>query len=316
MQMRLFTRSSSELRYIVEPLDKNLTTLGDRVRELEQKREGAYQGLQEQLRELATTQKQLQTTTLTLGEALKSSTARGRWGELQLRRVVELAGMKEHVDFDEQLTTEEGRPDMVIYLPNGGSLPLDSKAPMAAYLEAFQIDDERQRQAKLDEHVKAMRNRIKELSRRRYTGKGEQPAPFVVMFVPNETSVAAAFERDPRLLDDALELHILIATPVTLLAMLLSVGYSWQQVQLLENAKQIADEAKTLYERLTKFTDHLAGVGTSLSSAISAYNSAVGSLEHRLLPSARRVQELGVNVPDLPELAPIDQAPRRVEATE
>lgn len=305
-------RTKSEL----EPLGQSLHKLDEHIRELEQKREGAYGELQEQLRQLGETQSDLQRTTTSLSQALRSSTARGQWGELQLRRIVELAGMLEHVDFDEQQSAGDGRPDMIVRLPNGGALPLDAKTPMDAYLDAMNASGEQIQRDKLVAHAKAVRSRIRDLSRKQYWNQFEQAPEFVILFVPYESCLGAAFEQDENLLDDALKDHVIVTSPVTLLALLKAVAYGWQQVSITENARQIAEEGRDLYRRLSILTGHIDEVGTHLGRAVNAFNGMIGSLESRLLPSARRFQALDVDRTDLPELHAIDQAPRHITAEE
>lgn len=305
-------RTKSEL----EPLGQSLHKLDEHIRELEQKREGAYGELQAQLRQIGETQSDLQRTTTSLSQALRSSTARGQWGELQLRRIVELAGMLKHVDFDEQLSAGDGRPDMIVRLPNGGLLPVDAKTPMDAYLDAMNTPGEQIQRDKLAAHAKAVRSRIKDLSRKQYWGQFERSPEFVILFVPYESCLSAAFEQDGNLLDDALKNHVVVTSPVTLLALLKAVAYGWQQVSITENVRQIAAEGRDLYRRLSILTGHVDEVGVHLGRAVNAFNSMVGSLESRLLPAARRFQELDVDSTDLPELHSIDQAPRQIMAEE
>jgi DNA recombination protein RmuC len=305
-------RTKAEL----DPLGTSLEKLDERIRELEEKREGAYQGLQEQLRQLAQTETTLQQTTHTLSQALRSSTTQGQWGELQLHRVVELAGMVEHVDFEEQLGGQDGRPDMLVRLPNGGILPLDAKTPMSAYLDAIESDGPEVRQQKLAAHCQAMKGRIRDLSRKQYWDQFAEAPQFVVMFVPNEACLSAAFRLDGGLLDYALEARVLIASPVTLLALLKAVGYGWQQVTVTENARQIAEEGRTLYSRIGVLLEHIGSLGTHIGRSVDAYNDLVGSLEHRLLPSARRFTDLGVGTEALPPAEGVDQAPRRLSVEE
>ncbi len=300
----------AELQGLVEPLEETLKTLDSQVRELEQKREGAYQGLQEQLRQLANTHQRLQNTTISLVQALKSPSIRGRWGEVQLRRLVEMAGMVDHVDFNEQAATDEGRPDMIVRLPREGILPVDSKTPMQAYLEAIEAPDEQAREAKLNEHAQAMRHRVHELSQKRYWQQFERTPEFVVMFVPNEACLSAAFERDPNLLEYAFQQHVLPTTPVTLLALLKAVAYGWQQQQVTENARQIAEQGRQLYERVSVFVNHLVDLGKRLDQAVQDYNEAIGSLESRVLPAARRFRDLGAVTTELPSPAPIERQVR------
>ena len=285
----------SEMHGLVDPLRANLQALDSHLRDLEQKREGAYSGLQEQVRQLASAQTALQTTTLTLAQALKSGSVRGRWGEVTLRRVVELADLVRHVDFDEQSSGDLGRPDMIVHLSNQGVVPVDAKVPLNAYLESIEARDEDTRRAKLAEHARAMKARVRELGQRRYWEQFERTPDFVVMFVPNEACLGAAFESDPALLEEAIQQHVLVASPVTLLALLKSVAYGWQQAQVADNARAIAQLGQEVYKRLETFIDHLADLGKSLNRAAEAYNQAIGSLERRLLPSARRLQEAGVS---------------------
>jgi DNA recombination protein RmuC len=305
-------RTKSEL----EPLNQSLEKLDDRIRELEQKREGAYQGLQEQITGLSQAHSALHETTLTLSQALRSSSVRGRWGELQLRRVVELAGLMDHIDFEEQPSTDSGRPDLVVHLPSGGALPVDAKAPMKAYLDAVEENDEERRVQRLEDHAKALRARVRTLSRKQYWEQFECTPQCVVMFVPNEACLSAAFQQDGGLLEYAMQSQILIASPVTLLGLLKAVGYGWQQVSLAENARQIAEEGRVLYRRLGRVIEHMDSLGTNLGRAVGSFNALVGSLEYRLLPSARRFRELGVDAAELPGVDRIDQGARRPDVEE
>lgn len=296
----------SEMHGLVDPLRDNLQALDTHLRDLEQKREGAYSGLQEQVRQLASAQNDLQSTTLTLAQALKSGSVRGRWGEVTLRRVVELADLVRHVDFEEQSSTDQGRPDMIVHLSNQGVVPVDAKVPLTAYLESIEARDEETRRARLLDHSRAMRARVRELGQRRYWEQFERTPDFVVMFVPNEACLAAAFEGDPALLEEAIQQHVLVASPVTLLALLKSVAYGWQQAQVADNARAIALLGQEVYKRLETFIDHLADVGKGLNRAAEAYNQAIGSLERRLLPSARRLQEAGLSTSVIEPPAQLD----------
>ncbi len=282
------------LSRLVDPMRENLAALEGHVRELEGKREGAYQGLTEQIQGLSRSHSELQRTTLTLTQALKSPTVRGRWGEMQLRRVVEMAGMVSHVAFAEQVATDGGRPDMIIHLPQAGVLPVDAKVPLAAYMEAMESDDADIRKSRLDGHARAMRSRIRDLSGKKYWAQFTDAPEFVVMFLPNEACLGAAFERDPDLLEYAVGLQVLPTTPVTLLAMLKAVAYGWQQHRITENTRQIAAEGQALYSRLETFLAHFADMGKQLDRAVEGYNRALGSFERRLLPVARRFQEMKI----------------------
>ncbi|WP_457637650.1 DNA recombination protein RmuC [Oceanithermus sp.] len=281
----------AELAGLVEPLRENLNKLEKQVLELEQKRESAYGSLEEQLRELAWQQQELRQATTTLGTALKGSSARGLWGELQLKRIIELAGMTAHVDFEEQVHTAQGRPDLAVYLPGGGQLPVDAKAPLAAYLKAVEADDEAEKRRLLGEHARQVRARVRELAGKEYWRGFAEAPEFVVLFVPSEAALAAAFEADGKLLDDAMARRVLIAGPVTLLALLKAVAYGWQQRELSENARHLAEAGQELVERFERFSKSLAEVGAGLQKSLEAYNRTVGSYRSRLLPAARRFAE-------------------------
>jgi DNA recombination protein RmuC len=205
-----------------------------------------------------------------------------------------MAQMTQHVDFTEQVTGDAGRPDMVIHLSNEGELPVDAKVPLNAYLEAIEASDDETRRRKLVEHARAMRARMRELGARGYWNQFERTPDFVVMFVPNEACLAAAFESDPALLDDAISQHVIVASPVTLLALLKAVAFGWQQALVAENARTIAQQGQDLYKRLETFVQHLTELGRSLNRSAEDYNRVIGSLERRLMPAARRLQESGL----------------------
>jgi DNA recombination protein RmuC len=291
----LTAQVKKDFQGVVDPLKESLTSLDGHVRALEKSREGAYKEMVQRLSELRDTHTKLQQSTISLTEALRSPTVRGRWGEIQLRRVVEMAGMVNHVAFDEQATTDLGRPDMIAHLPNRGVLPVDSKVPLTAYLAAMEAPDEETRKRHLDEHARAMKSRVKELGQKQYWDQFEKAPDFVVMFVPNEACLGAAYERDAGLLEYAIDKKVLISSPVTLLALLRTVAYGWQQQQINENAKMIADEGRDLYGRLDNFIRHFSEVGESVEKVVRRYNAAVGSLDRRLMPAARRFQELGLS---------------------
>ena len=300
----------SEMQNLMTPVRENLDKLDGHVRLLEEKREGAYQALGQQLKELVEVQHKLQTTTVTLSQALKSSSVRGQWGEVQLRRVVELAGMERRVAFDEQVSGDSGRPDMVVYLPGGGVLPVDAKTPMTAYLNAAEAGDDATYKNYMRAHAQAVRSRVRELGQKAYWSQFEKAPEIVVMFVPVEASVAAAFEEEPSLLDDALQSKVLIATPVTLLALLKAVAYGWQQQAMSENARHIAAEGKELYQRITPFFRHLNSLRRHIDQTVESYNQSIGSLERRVLPSVQRLQELDVGDGELDAPETIDQRTR------
>jgi DNA recombination protein RmuC len=246
---------------------------------------------------------------------MRSSTARGRWGELQLRRVVELSGMQQHVDFVEQATTDAGRPDMIVRLPNGGELPVDAKAPATAYLQAVESEGDVQVQ-RLAEHAKAFRQRIQELSRKQYWAQFPQAPEAVVMFVPMESALAAAFEADPELFEYGVAHRVLIASPVTLVALLRAAAFGWQQSRVAENAREIARQGGELYERLLNVLRPVVGLGSQLARTVEHYNKSIASLESRLLPAARRFRDLTAANEELPDLPPVDREPRQLSLGE
>ena len=307
----------SEMQNLMTPVRENLDKLDGHVRSLEEKREGAYRALGQQLKELMDMQHKLQTTTVTLSQALKSSSVRGQWGEIQLRRVVELAGMERYVAFEEQVSGDSGRPDMVVYLPGGGELPVDAKTPMTAYLEAAEAGDDAEYKDYMRAHAQAVRSRVRELGQKAYWSQFEKSPEVVVMFVPVEASVAAVFEEDPGLLEYALQSKVLITTPVTLLAFLKAVAYGWQQQAVSENARQIAAVGKELYQRITPFFRHLNNLRRHIDQTVESYNQSIGSLERRILPSVNRLQELDVGDGELDAPQTIDQRTRSLpEASE
>ncbi|MGH9428151.1 MAG: DNA recombination protein RmuC, partial [Terriglobia bacterium] len=291
---QLKTAAKDELGVVVEPLKQELTKLDTYVRELESKREGAYSTIGTQLQLLQGFQDSLKQQTTALTQALKSPTVRGRWGEVQLRRLVELAGMEDHVDFSEQESGESGRPDMIVRLPPDGILPIDSKVSLGAFLKAMENEDEQVRKDSLVEHARTLRSRVRELSQKAYWAQFERAPEVVVMFVPIESSLAAAFQYDPELFEYAISNKVLISSPVVFFALLKAIAYGWQQQQVAKNAAQIAEQGRTLYERLVNFVGYLTGIGKSLESSVTKYNEAIGSLEGRLLPAARRFREMGV----------------------
>ena len=307
---QLKVTAKDELGGVVGPLKEELTKLDKHVRELEGKREGAYSKLGTQLTLLQTLQDSLKQQTTTLAEALRAPTVRGRWGEVQLRRLVELAGMEDHVDFVEQESGEVGRPDMTVRLPQGGILPIDSKVPLGDFLKAMETEDEQLRKQALLKHAQALRSRVRELSQKAYWDQFPKTPEVVVMFVPVEASLGAAFQRDSELFEYAIDNKVLVSSPVVLFALLKAVAFGWQQHQIAENARQIADQGKTLYDRILKFVEYLSGMGKSLESCVMKYNDAIGSLEGRLLPAARRFIEMGVTAKKIDSPRHVELQPR------
>jgi DNA recombination protein RmuC len=307
---QLKTTAREELTGVVAPLREELSKLDKQVRELEARREGAYSSLGTQLEGLHKLQDSLRQQTTTLAQALKSPTIRGRWGEVHLRRLVELSGMAQHVDFSEQESTDTGRPDMVIRLPENGIVPVDSKVPLDAFLKAMEVEDEEARRQLLAEHAKAFRGRIRELAQRAYWEQFERIPEVVVMFVPIEASLSAAFQSDRDLFEYAFQNKVLVTSPIALFALLRSIAFGWQQQQVAENAAEIAAQGKSLYERVMTFVGHLSGVGKSLEASVKKYNEAVGSLDTRVLPAARRLRDLGVGSADVDAPGAVDVQPR------
>jgi len=246
---------------------------------------------------------------------------RGRWGEIQLERVVEMAGMMDHVDFNRQVTTEteDGRlrPDLTVHLPGGKTIVIDAKAPLEAYLSAIEAKDEATAKEFMKGHARHVRVHVQKLSEKAYQNQFVNAPEFTVMFLPGENFFSAALEHDPALIDDGIKDHVIIATPTTLIALLKAVAFGWRQEKVAESAQEIKNLGKVLYERLSTLADHFGKVGLSLDRAIGAYNDAVGSLETRVLPAARRFQELEVTTVDvIEEVKPVEKSTRALQAAE
>lgn len=314
-------RRQSAIGDMIKPLKDSLEKVDGKIGELEKSRVGAYTELREQVKQLAHSHSQLQSETGNLVKALRAPHVRGRWGEIQLRRVVELAGMLQYCDFNEQETvaTEDTRirPDMVVRLPGNRTIVVDSKVPFDAFYESISTTDDEVRANKLKEHARLVRTHITSLSRKSYW-ETLQPTPeFVLLFLPGETFYSAALENDPKLIEDGIGQRVIIATPTTLIALLKAVSYGWRQEQMAENAQEVSDLARTLYDRLRVFTNHFDDIGRNLDRALEAYNRGVRSLESRVLVTARRFKERGAIAGDEIEiLEPIDKAARPLSRDE
>jgi DNA recombination protein RmuC len=296
---------------LVRPIQDSLKQYQEKADALERERQQAYGGLSSLLQGLAVTQERLKLETANLVAALRQPNVRGRWGELTLRRVVELAGLSEHCDFTEQKTVEgeEGalRPDLVVHLPNRRDIVIDAKAVLAAYLEAQEAATDEARQAALGRHAAHLKERVRALSRKEYWKSIGDSAEFVVLFVPGEPFLAAAVQQDPGLVEEALKARIVIATPTTLVALLKAVHLGWQQERMNENAQEVAKLGASLFEGMAIWAGHLRRLGESIAGSVDHFNMAQSSLD-RVLGKARKMKELGVeSAKDLPEIKPVEK---------
>ena len=307
---------------LVKPLGESLTKFESKVDAIEKAREGAYRAITEQVKSLAEGQTGLRSETSRLVQALRRPQTRGRWGEYQLKNVLEMAGMTEHVDFVEQSTIEgdEGRlrPDVIIRVPGGKSIIVDAKTPLDAYLNAVEAPDEGARERFIADHARQVHDHVRALSSRDYWKALPETPEFVVMFVPGESFFAAAVESDPALFESAARQRVLISTPTTLIALVKTIAYGWQQEKLAENAQAVAAQGRDLYERIKTFGGHMGDLGRSLQQTVERYNRGIGSLERRVLPAARKFESLGVAPAGstIPPLEPIELDPRKPQAEE
>jgi DNA recombination protein RmuC len=313
-------QSQEAVSRAVAPLHDVLRRYEQRVGELEHDRVDAYAELREQVRSMGAVSGELRTETKQLVAALRAPQVRGRWGEHQLRRIVEAAGLLEHCDFLEQVTgttDHQGvRPDMLVRLHGGRSVVVDAKAPFDSYLSAMEARDERTRDGHLDQHARVLRGHVDALAAKAYWTAFPQTPDFVVLFVPADPFLDAALQRDATLLEHAFSRNVVLATPATLVALLRTVAYSWRQEALAQNAVAVHELARELYGRLGTLGEHVGKLGSSLSGAVTAYNKAVGSLESRVLVSARKLADMGLSDDELETPAQIEIAPRQPQAPE
>jgi len=306
------------IKGLVGPLEEALKRYEQQVKALEESRQKAYGSLEEQLKSLTSTQQQLQKETGNLVTALRTPQVRGQWGEVTLRRVVELAGMSDHCDYEEQPSadTETGRvrPDMIVHLPADRDIVVDAKVSLAAYLDALSAESEDQRKDCLQRHAQQLRKHMTQLAGKSYWEQFKRAPEMVVMFIPGESFFAAAVDCDKSLIEDGMSRRVVLATPTTLLALLRAVAYGWRQEQIAQNAQEISDLGKQLYDRLRTLAEHFANVGKSLQKANEAYNKAVGSMETRVFSAARRFKELGAAAgEEIGVVEPIDATPRSLD---
>ncbi|MDA8241792.1 MAG: DNA recombination protein RmuC [Nitrospiraceae bacterium] len=302
---------------MIKPLSETLKRYEEQIRAMEESRHKAYGSLEEQLRSLASTHENLQRETSNLVSALRKPQVRGRWGEMQLRRVAELSGMSMHCDFTEQqsVDTDKGRirPDMIVHLPMGREIVVDSKVSLEAYLDAIAAQTDEEKKVKLERHAQQVRAHMVKLASKDYWSQFRQSPEFVVLFIPGEVFLSPAVEIDNSLIEDGIEKRVIIATPTTLIALLRAIAYGWRQEQMTKNAEQISMLGKELYDRISTMAKYFGELGSAIEKSIASYNRVIGSMESRVLPSIRKFRELGATgAEEIPALEQVDQKPRNL----
>ncbi|MEZ5534081.1 MAG: DNA recombination protein RmuC [Thiolinea sp.] len=303
------------IHHLVDPIKTALEKTEQQIQEIEKHRQASFGALGEQLRNLSADQATLRQETSKLSTALRMPGMRGQWGEMSLKRIVEMAGMVEHCDFLEQVqrSNEERtiRPDMVVRMPDQRELVIDAKSPMDAYMDAFATEDEAERLRYLTHHARRVREHVRTLAGKRYWEQFESAPDFVVLFMPGEQFLGAALEHDKNLMQDALEMRVILSTPATLMALLRAVAFGWQQAVLTENAGKIRDVGTELHKRLTIFVSHVEKLGKNLESGVDTYNRLLGSLERSVIPGAKKLSDLGISSGrELVEAEPLENSPR------
>jgi DNA recombination protein RmuC len=302
---------------LVRPVEASLKQVDEKLRSMEKEREGAYRELKSQVVTMGQASERLRTETATLSQALRAPHTRGRWGEIHLKRVVELSGMQAHCDFVEQTTiAAEGgalRPDLIVRLPGGKRLIVDAKVPLTSYLEAQETTDDVIRERKLGEHARQVKERVTSLSMKSYWEQFDDTPEFVVLFIPGESFFSAAVQRDPELLEYGFGRGVIPASPTNLVALLKTVHYAWRQEKVAENAAEIRDLGAELYDRLATMTGHFKDLGANLDGTVKSYNQAIASLGSRVIVSARKMKELGAGGPkEIPELDQVEREPSQL----
>lgn len=308
------------VKNLVDPIGKGLEEVKKQIQEVEKERKETTGGLNEQLKRFSQDQEKLRAETAQLVTALRKPSVRGQWGEIQLERVVEMAGMLDHCDFQTQAQTDTAgqlRPDLIVKLPGSKIVVVDAKTPLDAYLDALDAEDEERRREELLRHARHVRTHIGALSKKAYWEQFETTPEFVVMFLPSESIFYAALEQDPALIEEGVAQKVILATPTTLIALLRTVAYGWQQESLAENAQRISDLGRDLYARLGTLAKHFGNLGKSLDKSVEHYNAAVGSLETRVLTAARKFPELSVGEEGgVSQLDSVDRSARELQSPE